>query len=142
MTTPTTKTEKFTGDRYDVTLTYDPANGYFEIIAIHKASRRKSSVTNLNHLLSVLFDDVFDWEEITAIAESWLYVKDKKKFKKLVSKARQYFQQVNADLEDALEEDMKEGGWNSKDHGGKTEGINFQVDAPACAVDPTMTRDA
>jgi hypothetical protein len=114
-TTPTAKTEEFTGDRYDLTLIYDPADGYFEIIALHKKSRRKSSVTNLNHILSTVFDGVFDWDEIMAVTESWLHVKDKKKFKRLVKRAHKYFRQVDSDLEDALDEDKNEGGWNCKD---------------------------
>jgi hypothetical protein len=115
MTTPTTKTKEFTGNRYDVTLIYDPADGYFEIAAVHKESRRKSSVTNLNHILSEVFDNVLDWEEIVAISDPWLHVKDKKKFKKLIAKAKKYFRQIDSDLEDALDEDMKEGGWNSRE---------------------------
>ena len=115
MTTPTTKTEEFIGDRYNVTLIYDPANGYFEIVSLHKESKRKSSVTNLNHILSTVFDGVLDWDEMMAMSDPWLHVKDKKNFEKLVKRARKYFQQVDSGLEDALDEDKKEGGWNCRE---------------------------
>ena len=115
MTTPTLQTEEFIGDRYNLTLIYDPADGYFEIAAMHKRSRRKSSVTNLNHILSTVFDGILDWEEMMAISDPWLHVKNKKKFEKLVKKARRYFRQVDSDLEDALDKDKKEGGWNCKE---------------------------
>ena len=93
---------------------YDPADGYFEIAATHKKSKRKSSVTSLNRILSDVVDGVLDWNKIMAMSDPWLYVKNKKKFEKLVKKARKYFRQVDSDLENALDEDMKEGGWNSK----------------------------
>jgi methyltransferase-like protein len=115
MTTPTTtQTEKFIGNRYNLTLIYDPADGYFEIVTTYREDQCKSSVTNLNKILSEVFDNVLTSEEIMAISDSWLHVENKKKFEKLVKKARKYLQEVDSHLEDALDVDMKEGGWNSR----------------------------
>jgi len=108
MTTPTTKKQVFIGDKYDMTLIYDPKEGYMEIVATHKESGRKSSVTNLNYILSTVFGD-----EVMDMEDPWLHVKNKRKFNKFVAAAKRAFHQADPDLEDALDEDMAEGGWNS-----------------------------
>ena len=114
MKTPTTEIREYDGEKYAFKLICDPADGYFEMVATHKGSKRQSSVTNLNYVINEVLGRVLDAKEIDDMTDSWLHVKDMEKFKKLVAAAKKFLKRIDPDFESALDEDMKEGGWNSR----------------------------
>ena len=110
-----TMKQTFQGDRYCITLEADELDGYFEISAVHKGSGRKSSVTNVNMVISEILRFVLD-DENTDFGESWLTISDRVQHKRLTKwtirclKDRHW---VVNHLEKAFDEDMEYGGWNS-----------------------------
>jgi len=80
---------------------------FFEIIAIRKIDNKKSSITNLNKIISEIIEPVLD---TTDIDEDFLYVTDFKVGKNIFERAINTLNDtdwVNKYLENELDEDFE-----------------------------------
>jgi len=108
-----TITKTFSGNRYDVAIITDAKNGHFELSALHKNSGRRSSVTNLNIIISEILEPVLKIEGEDV--ETSIRVSNHTKHGRLVKKAMRCLEDkhwVINYLEKAFDEDKKLGGWN------------------------------
>ena len=105
--------EEIKGVRYNyiVALNKEGKDFCFQIFSLHKESQRKSSITNLNWILSEIISSIIDIEKVE---DSWVYL-NKEKCEKLFDVALANFNNkawINY-LEAELDEDRVNGGWNS-----------------------------
>lgn len=107
---------KFPGKRYDVTVISDSTDGYFEIYAEHKKSKRYSSVTNLNYLLGQIIGDDVEEKDVGKNFETTICIGDPIKHKQVTQRAIKLFQDkywIIKYVEPAFDEDRGYGEWNS-----------------------------
>jgi len=60
MTTATTQTRTFRGDRFEITLEFDEDDGFFEIAAKEIETERLSCITDLNLIMSDILVPILD----------------------------------------------------------------------------------
>jgi len=102
----------FSGIRYNFQIQVKKLDSYytFEVNSQHIDSNRKSIITNLNFLISELIHPVLD----VVVEESFLLL-TKRQSEKLFKRASIYFKNKSwiTLLEESLDDDMEQGGWNS-----------------------------
>ena len=104
--------KKFSGNRYKYSIEFvnNENEYYFQILCLYKKWNLKSTITNLNFIISELISPILGISDITNI----LSLK-KIEAKKLISLSKLSFNNrawVVA-LENSLDEDRALGGWNS-----------------------------
>lgn len=103
---------KIIGKRYEfiVELEQDDKLISFEILSKHKVTDQKSTITNVNFIISELVFPIFETTEI----DSTIFL-NKQKGTKLFKEAMSSFKDTNwiELLEEKLDEDRCYGGWNS-----------------------------
>jgi len=111
----TTEKTTFNGNKYKIIVASDKSTGYIEISAVCKSSGRRSCITNLNFVLSELIEPIMGAKFVAQVEDSDICVKNEKKHAKLVRYISRYFEEPIygglAYLEDALDEDRKNGEW-------------------------------
>ncbi|MEK6616739.1 MAG: hypothetical protein AABZ32_11640 [Bacteroidota bacterium] len=105
--------EKITSKNYSyiIKLTNEGKRSCFEILCQDKVLKRKSSITNLNFILSNIISLEIDDSKVE---DSWITT-SKKKAEKLFVIAMECFENKYwiEKLEHELDEDISLGGWNS-----------------------------
>lgn len=103
---------KISGNRYEFTILLERSNNfyYFEVLSKHKATEQKSTITNVNFLISELVFPIIGTTDV----ETTVFLnrqRGMKLFKETVSSFKNdSWVQL---LEEKLDEDMGCGGWNS-----------------------------
>ena len=107
----------FDGNRYKITVAIDESTGYIEIYAVCKDSSRRSSITNLNFVLSKLIEPIMGETFVRKVEDSDICVQPVSKHRQLVqyivSQLNNRLQFSFDDLEDALDEDRANGEWEN-----------------------------
>ncbi len=101
------------GNKYDfkVILTRKQRGSLFEIQSLYKMDKSLSTITNVNVIISELLEPILKTNEFQ---DSTIIV-DFKNGQKLFNTAVEFFNDKNwiGFLEGELDEDRREGGWNS-----------------------------
>lgn len=104
--------KKISGNRYSflIKLVNSEKESFFQIMCLYKKESLKSTITNLNFIISELISPVLKTSDIDCIL-SLNKIKAEKLFFKSVSSFKN--QSWIAELEKSLDEDRTLGGWNS-----------------------------
>jgi hypothetical protein len=103
----------FTGICYQYLIEADLSSGMFEIYAKHIKTDRVSPITNLNQIISEFSQYCADEDETD---DSTWVIKDSDRLKDLCDAANVYFADTKGIdfLEEKLDEDRNEGGWDTE----------------------------
>ncbi len=106
--------QKIIGKRYDysIELLNRKTKSAFQILCLHKETNRKSAITNLNTIIGEIIEPVLKTNEI----EDSIIDVNIESGKELFAVATDAFNDKHwvEYLENDLDEDLEQGGWNSE----------------------------